>query len=354
MKRGNPYHDDLGRFTTPYGAYNAKADDDNIRRTTESYVESWQDDFSEIDRDECTDDWGAQSDDAWEETMEEERREKYDEFHDEVAEIYTQYNTEMRARMSKMSANELYEWYAGKHDSDIREKLDKEHPEFEGVADSAAEDFDIDVADYRYRRIVSRTNGHQKLFAMAEREDGTFNGYATERVKALGLEKEYEDYKVASEAYERGDMACGKPASAYKNKKSYVMAKMKYYAQVDQENHAKMQFEKIQASNPMRDDVHTGIRSVDDIKSFKQAMTDSGFFKDNATPDFTVKDAKAAQKSGFITIYSSKPIEMGAFVTPSKMEAESYAGGGQVYSQKVKIEDVAWIDGIEGQYAALN
>ncbi len=54
-----------------------------------------------------------------------------------------------------------------------------------------------------------------------------------------------------------------------------------------------------------------------------------------------------------MTVYSSHPIENGAFVTPSKMQAKDYAGGGKVYSAKVKTSDVAWIDASEGQLAKV-
>lgn len=110
------------------------------------------------------------------------------------------------------------------------------------------------------------------------------------------------------------------------------------------------QLDIINKSNPMRDEQHTGIRSVDDIKTFKEAVSDS---EAPFTPDYTKEDAESALKAGEITVYSSKPIEDGVFVTPSKMEAKNYAGGGKVFSKRVSIEDVAWIDAIEGQYARL-
>jgi hypothetical protein len=59
---------------------------------------------------------------------------------------------------------------------------------------------------------------------------------------------------------------------------------------------------------------------------------------------------KEALKSGRITVYSSYPIENGVFVTPSKMEAQNYAGKNKVYSKTVPLSNVAWIDAIEGQY----
>lgn len=111
------------------------------------------------------------------------------------------------------------------------------------------------------------------------------------------------------------------------------------------------QFEIVQKANPMTDDYHTGIRSVDDIKTFQEALDDDGYDGGSLTPDYGEDKVEKAKETGVITVYSSKPIENGNFVTPSKMEAESYAGSGQVYSKEVKLEDVAWIDPLQGQYA---
>ena len=119
---------------------------------------------------------------------------------------------------------------------------------------------------------------------------------------------------------------------------------------VEKDANKTAQLDIINKSNPMRDEQHTGIRSVDDIKTFKEAVSDS---EAPFTPDYTKEDAESALKAGQITVYSSKPIEDGVFVTPSKMEAKNYAGGGKVFSKRVSIEDVAWIDAIEGQYARL-
>ena len=48
--------------------------------------------------------------------------------------------------------------------------------------------------------------------------------------------------------------------------------------------------------------------------------------------------------------YISNPITSGNFVTPSKMEAMAYAGNGKVYEKNVNINEVAWIDSLQGQY----
>ena len=113
------------------------------------------------------------------------------------------------------------------------------------------------------------------------------------------------------------------------------------------------QLEIIQKTNPMLDDYHTGIRSVEDIKTFDEVLNDEESF---AWGDFTKEDAERALKSGKITIYSSYPIKQGTFVSTSKIQAEEYAGGkgNKVYSKTIPLEDVAWINGDEGQYASIN
>lgn len=115
------------------------------------------------------------------------------------------------------------------------------------------------------------------------------------------------------------------------------------------------QFDIIQKNNAMTDDYHTGIRKPSDIKSPEEAFkTAVSADEDFLYPDFTQADAEKALASGKITIYSSKPIGEGGFVSPSAMMAQDYAGGGQVYSMTVNINDVAWIDSNEGQFAPVS
>lgn len=110
----------------------------------------------------------------------------------------------------------------------------------------------------------------------------------------------------------------------------------------------------IQNTNPMLDDIHTGIRILDDILTFDEAMNVPEEELVTA-PDYEKKDMDRALETGMITVYSSYPIEDGNFVTPSKMEAEQYAGGfgSHVYSATVPLENIAWIDNYEGQYAEI-
>ena len=121
-----------------------------------------------------------------------------------------------------------------------------------------------------------------------------------------------------------------------------------------QENKQK-QLEIIQKNNKMQDDYHTGIRTVEDIKTLEETLQDSDWSGyDEFNPDYTRNMANEALKTGKITVYSSYPIKQGTFVSPSKMEAESYSGNGKVYSKEININDVAWIDPTQGQYANIN
>lgn len=114
----------------------------------------------------------------------------------------------------------------------------------------------------------------------------------------------------------------------------------------------RQQYEIIKQTNPMLDDYHTGIRSPEDIKTFNEVINDDESF---AWGDFSKEDAQQALKQGKITVYSSYPIEQGVFVSTSKIQAQEYAGGNgsKVYSKEVPLDDVAWINGDEGQYAKL-
>lgn len=117
--------------------------------------------------------------------------------------------------------------------------------------------------------------------------------------------------------------------------------------------HKEKQLEIIKKTNPMLDDYHTGIRNVEDIKSFEEVITDDESF---AWGDFSKEDAENALKKGRVTVYSSYPIKQGTFISTSKIQAEEYAGGrgNKVYSKTISLDEVAWINGDEGQYANIN
>ena len=105
------------------------------------------------------------------------------------------------------------------------------------------------------------------------------------------------------------------------------------------------QLQIVQNNNPMHDDIHTGIRSVNDILTLAEAVEQDG--NDSAI-------LKEAMRTGMVEVYSSNPITNGVFVTPDYREAKNYAGDGRVYSKTVPINDVAWIDSYEGQYAKVS
>lgn len=117
------------------------------------------------------------------------------------------------------------------------------------------------------------------------------------------------------------------------------------------------QFKIVQKTNPMTDDYHVGIRKPSDIKTWdevvKQGSQDGESF---SWGDFSEKDAQKALETGKITIYSSKPIGKGGFVSTSKSQSEQYAGGegNKVYKKTVSLDEVAWINGDEGQYAPVD
>jgi hypothetical protein len=100
--------------------------------------------------------------------------------------------------------------------------------------------------------------------------------------------------------------------------------------------------------NPMRDDYHVGIRKLSDIKTFAEVVNDDESF---VYGDFSRQDALNALKTGKITVYSSKGINLGDFVSTSRRMAQDYAGySGRVYQRTVNLTDVAWINGDEGVY----
>ena len=120
------------------------------------------------------------------------------------------------------------------------------------------------------------------------------------------------------------------------------------------EKYKQKQLDIIKSNNPVNDDYHTWIRNVEDIKTLEETINDSDWIDyDEYNPDLSREDIENAIDSGKITVYSSYPIKQGIFVSPSKMEAESYSSNGKVYSKEVNINDVAWIDPTQGQYAKV-
>ena len=102
----------------------------------------------------------------------------------------------------------------------------------------------------------------------------------------------------------------------------------------------------------MYDDFHTGIRSPRDIKTFSEVIDDHDSF---TWGDFSRDDAQKALEQGKITVYSSYPIKNGVFVSTSYRQALDYAGldPDGVHSRTVPLDNVAWINGDEGQFAKV-
>lgn len=115
------------------------------------------------------------------------------------------------------------------------------------------------------------------------------------------------------------------------------------------------QFELITNGNPFNSELgnHTWIKDVSDIKTYEEVWKEEGEIY-GITPDFSKKDAINALNSGKIVVYSSYPIKNGTFVTPSKMEAINYAGNHKIYTITANLNDIAWIDPTQGQYAKTN
>lgn len=122
-------------------------------------------------------------------------------------------------------------------------------------------------------------------------------------------------------------------------------------------NLKKQQNEIIQSTNPMNNEYNTGIRNENDIKTWDEVLNlDDETEGQFAWGDYTREDALQAQKDGKVKVYSSTPIENGNFVSTSKIQATEYAGGNpsKVYSKEVPLNEVAWINGDEGQYAKID
>ena len=113
--------------------------------------------------------------------------------------------------------------------------------------------------------------------------------------------------------------------------------------------------ERIIKTNPMVDDYHTGIRNVEDVLDFNEArqytLNDIGDV--SSYPDVTQEILDNAAKTRKIRLYSSRPFSVGSFVSPSKMQAQDYAGNGKIYEDVFDIDDIAWLNADEGQIARL-
>ena len=169
--------------------------------------------------------------------------------------------------------------------------------------------------------------------------DGKEDTDSKPKFSGLALQREYR------QAVENGDMT---RAHEILEQKATRRGYAGYDTTAEAQNHI------IQNSNPVQDDYHTWIRDAGDVHTFAETLQDPDWQGMNFDPDYTWDMAQDALRSGEITVYSSYPIgTQGGFVTPSRMEAEGYAGDGNVYSKRVKTDDIAWIDPTQGQYAPV-
>lgn len=167
--------------------------------------------------------------------------------------------------------------------------------------------------------------------------DNTNSNTSGTKFKGLALQREYR------QAVESGNMERAREILAEKAARRGYLS---YDTTADTQNHI------IQNANPVEDDYHTWIRHAGDVHSFAEVLNDSDWNGMDFDPDYTWDMAQRALQTGEITVYSSYPIgTLGGFVTPSRMEAEGYAGNGEVYSKTVNLDDIAWIDPTQGQYA---
>ena len=109
------------------------------------------------------------------------------------------------------------------------------------------------------------------------------------------------------------------------------------------------QFEALQNAD-VTDEWLEPITSAEQIKTYAEAVAaDRAEFGTGV--DFDLEAAEQALSSGEITVYSPRAITAGAFVTPSRVNAEDMAGGGgRIYSMTVPLDAVAWTDAWSGQY----
>lgn len=201
------------------------------------------------------------------------------------------------------------------------------------------------------------TESVDELKKQLETEKGIFNRSRI-REKIAALENGFdnvEEYKKFNESKRKSALEEFEKSKIEKQKaKEFEETKKKQ--QLEKEikeapEHKRKQFLIIQKENPMLDDYHVGIRSPKDIKTFDEVVEDEDSF---AWGDFSRKDAKKALKENKITVYSSYPIKQGVFVSTSMSQAKQYAGGKKVYSAKIPLDNVAWINGDEGQFAKID
>lgn len=206
----------------------------------------------------------------------------------------------------------------------------------------------VNAINYVDEQQPSRNGVYDFNLDVMEREDGNF-------VYTFALKKRRDSAPRTFAAGVNGNNAADANSSDTSIRRAEQKSQEKFSAAEDTEDRRKAaQFEVIQNSNPADDGYHTWIRSADEIRTFAETLNDPEW-SDYAEfdPDYTREMADKALKSGIIRVYSSYKISDGVFVSPSRMEAESYSGDGNVFSKTVRVDDVAWIDPTQGQYAPI-
>ena len=103
----------------------------------------------------------------------------------------------------------------------------------------------------------------------------------------------------------------------------------------EEQKHKETQLSIINDTNPAPDDYHTWVRSIDDILTLQEAidavLAEDPEYELSAYPDVSDDMIREALRTGRITIYSSKPIKNGVFVTTSMMQAMDYSGSTKVF-----------------------
>lgn len=200
---------------------------------------------------------------------------------------------------------------------------------------------------------------------MSSKEDGIFfstkknseytEGYGSAVVELrVPVEKLMLDDIFESEAHLRIPL---KNRNQILDVSNYLVEKSTPTYSLSEDSLKQKQLDIILSTNPANDDYHTWIRGKDDILTFEEALNSDDYVDykgENFDDSYPYSIAEEALETGKITVYSSYPIGQGIFVSPSYMEAKMYAGNGKVYSKKVNLTDVAWIDPTQGQYAKVD
>ncbi len=237
------------------------------------------------------------------------------------------------------TAEEKFIWKTEQMYQKVLDSLDPAKSQTLGVSENGQKNNASSEIQYKVKQTVNEKTDTSKPIDN-EPEKSLSQKEAKPVFAGLAMNREYRD------AVERGDTGLAKEML---EKRAQQKGYLQYNSKAEKQNHI------VQKNNAVEDEYHTWIRSEHDVKTFEETLRDPEFKGEDFTPDYTWQMAQDALQSGEIRVYSSYPIgTIGGFVTPSYMEAESYAGGGEVYSKVVDIDEIAWIDPTQGQYAPVS